>query len=55
MGRGVSGVIPAQAGIHAFRCLFLWIPACAGMTGGCLKNSPTPQLAKIVFFEKVKE
>ena len=26
-------VIPAQAGIHAFDCALLWIPACAGMTG----------------------
>ena len=28
----LTPVIPAQAGIHAFDCALLWIPACAGMT-----------------------
>ena len=28
----LTPVIPTQAGIHAFDCALLWIPACAGMT-----------------------
>ena len=28
----LTPVIPAQAGIHAFDCALLWIPAYAGMT-----------------------
>jgi hypothetical protein len=44
--RGVSPVMPAQAGIQVDRRIVFWIPAFAGMTIFCLENSPTPELNK---------
>ncbi len=36
--------MPAQAGIQRDSIQENWIPAFAGMTHLCLRNSPTPQL-----------
>ena len=49
-GPGFYAVIPAQAGIQAFRCLFRWIPACAGMTSVGLKNSPIPHFFNLKIY-----